>query len=130
MNLILLKDLPDCPKGTVFKLNFNGGYYSLYNQEVDPMILSYVFTQRAVDRNPGWFIKESEFHQLIIDGECSILDSEAFQVLRSLSNISGRTMDSLIEELGKRMIGDGLQPVDMAGAMYGECLLTSKGVGS
>ena len=114
MNLILLKDLPDCPKGSVFKETTNGNFF---NARTD-----YVFSPGVIERNPGWFVRESSFNQ-------PILESETFQILRSLSNLSGRTIELLFEELEERELREGLPPVEIAGRMYGECLFSVKGVG-
>ncbi|WP_291726162.1 hypothetical protein [Bernardetia sp.] len=57
--IILNKDLPNCPKGRVFKQNINGDYFhSMTDKEaIEGSLKMYKFTKEEVKNNPEWFSK-------------------------------------------------------------------------
>jgi hypothetical protein len=56
--LILIKKLPNCPKGRIFKEDINGNfYYSMTDEEViEGKLKMYNFTKEEVINNPKWFL--------------------------------------------------------------------------
>jgi hypothetical protein len=53
----LIKDLPGCPVGRIFKQNISGGYYhSMTDEEmIYGNLKMYDFTKDEVEQNPDWF---------------------------------------------------------------------------
>lgn len=62
-NYILKKDLPNCPKGRIFKPTHDGEIYFLSITEdecISGKIHEYKFKSTEVESNPYWFKKEKE----------------------------------------------------------------------
>lgn len=62
-NYILKKDLPNCPKGRVFKPTYEGKDYFLSmtdNEAIKGVLPDYKFKADVVENNPDWFKKETE----------------------------------------------------------------------
>ena len=55
--LKLLKDLPSCPKGRIFKENVNGDYFhSMTDEErIYGNLKGYIFTKEEISENKEWF---------------------------------------------------------------------------
>lgn len=55
--IVLMKNLPNCPKGRIFKEDINGDYFhSMTDDEViEGKLKSYKFTKEDVASNPKWF---------------------------------------------------------------------------
>jgi hypothetical protein len=67
-NYILKKDLPNCPKGNVFKPTYDGTDYFLSltdNEHINGNFPAYKFRADVVENNPNWFKKETESDLLI-----------------------------------------------------------------
>lgn len=60
--LILLKNLPNCPKGRIFKQALNGDFFnSATDWEVtNNKIKSYVFTPKEIEKNKKFFLEVSD----------------------------------------------------------------------
>jgi hypothetical protein len=56
-HLILQKDLPNCPKGRIFKEDVSGNFFhSMTDEEaIGGNLKSYTFTKEEVADNPEWF---------------------------------------------------------------------------
>jgi len=57
-NYVLKKDLPNCPKGRVFKPTFDGTHYFMYmtdNEAAIGKLHYYKFKADIVENNPTWF---------------------------------------------------------------------------
>lgn len=62
-NYILKKDLPNCPKGRVFRPTYDGTQYFLSmtdNEMINGTLHDYKFKASEVENNPDWFKKETE----------------------------------------------------------------------
>jgi len=67
-NYILKKDLPNCPKGRVFKPTIDGNDYFLSmsdNEAIENKLHSYKFKANVVENNPKWFKKEMKSHLIV-----------------------------------------------------------------
>jgi len=55
----LLKDLPNCPKGRIFKENINGDYFhSMTDEEaINGILKNYDFSKEEVNNNTDWFLQ-------------------------------------------------------------------------
>jgi hypothetical protein len=58
-HFVLLKDLPNCPKGRIFKEDINGNFFHSMSDEegISGGYKSYKFTKEEVENNPNWFDK-------------------------------------------------------------------------
>ena len=58
IELILLRDLPNCPKGRVFKQNTNGSFFhSMTNEEsIKGDFQNYHFTKNEIENMPSYFM--------------------------------------------------------------------------
>ena len=56
--IILMKNLPNCPKGRIFKEDINGDFFhSMTNDEsIEGKFKSYKFTKEEVINNGKWFL--------------------------------------------------------------------------
>lgn len=56
---LLLKNLPNCPKGRLFKEDVNGNYFhSMTDDEViEGKLTTYLFTKDEVLSNKKWFVE-------------------------------------------------------------------------
>jgi hypothetical protein len=64
-NYVLKIDLPNCPKGRVFKPTFDGKQYFLSmtdNEVIEHKLPDYKFSSDIIENNPTWFEKENESH--------------------------------------------------------------------
>jgi len=64
-NYILKIDLPNCPKGRVFKPTYDGKEYFLSmtdNEAIECNLPNYKFSSEIIENNPTWFEKENESH--------------------------------------------------------------------
>jgi hypothetical protein len=62
-NYVLKKDLPNCPKGRVFRPTYDGTHYFLSmtdNEVMSGRLHDYKFKAGEVENNPDWFKKETE----------------------------------------------------------------------
>ena len=60
MELILIKDLPRCPKGRVFKQDVSGGFFhSISDSDID-RYHSYHFTKEEIKEISDWFVVKNE----------------------------------------------------------------------
>ena len=62
-NYILKDDLPNCPKGRVFKPTHDGTHYFLSmstNEHIEGKLHPYKYEADVVENNPDWFKKETE----------------------------------------------------------------------
>jgi len=55
--LILLKDLPNCPAGRIFKEDINGNFFLSMtdNEAIEGKLKLYKFTEEEVKNNNDWF---------------------------------------------------------------------------
>lgn len=62
-NYILKKDLPNCPKGKVFRPTYDGKDYFLSltdNEHINGNFPDYKFKADVVENNTDWFKKETK----------------------------------------------------------------------
>ena len=55
--IVLMKNLPNCPKGRIFKEDINGDFFhSMTDDEaIEGKLKSYKFTKEEVSNNRKWF---------------------------------------------------------------------------
>jgi hypothetical protein len=55
--IVLMKNLPNCPKGRIFKEDINGDFFhSMTDDEaIKGKLKPYKFTKNEVESNPDWF---------------------------------------------------------------------------
>jgi len=60
--IVLLKDLPKCPKGRVFKEDISGDFFhSMSDDEaISKKFKNYKFTKLEVENNPDWFSQNND----------------------------------------------------------------------
>lgn len=120
--LVLLKDLPCCPAGRIFKSTNDGlsfYHYMTDDEVINSQLKDYTFSRRDVESNPSWFRWQT------VNDNYLVSDSTmAMQVLRSLANRTGRSLDEVINEMEARRGKDEftISDLDLAGVMYGEYL--------
>jgi hypothetical protein len=57
--LLLLKSLPNCPKGRIFEIDISGDYFhSMTDEEaISGKYKFYIFTKKEIKENSKWFKK-------------------------------------------------------------------------
>jgi hypothetical protein len=55
--IVLMKNLPNCPKGRIFKQDINGDFFhSMTDDEaIEGKLKSYKFTKEEIANNRKWF---------------------------------------------------------------------------
>ena len=82
----LLKDLPNCPKGYIFKQDIGGDYYLSATDEefINNDLKIYKFTKEEVENNKDWFeyidylkvetITESDFLEAVANQKIELIE--------------------------------------------------------
>ncbi len=89
-NYILKNDLPNCPKGRVFKPTFDGTDYFLSmtdNEAIENKLHPYKFKASMVENNPDWFKVETESDLIVQLDVAKNKKSDAENEIKSLEKI-------------------------------------------
>lgn len=89
--LVLVKDLPGCPKGRIFKEDMHGGYFNSMTDEeaVNGKIKSYVFNKKEMEEYQNWFTDKARYELHDVDKYEKIdIPEDLQQICRDLAIVA------------------------------------------